>query len=192
MRIRILSGELRGREIQVPARAGLRPTADKVRKAVSDLFRALWPGARVLDLFSGTGALGFEAISAGAAEVFFVESDARSCKTIRENLVGLGVVSRGKVLHSDAPEAIRRLTDKEERFDLVLMDPPYASPDGLAALASAGRGNLLADDGWLLWECARRQPLPPATGSLRLERQKEYGDTKLALYRAGTEGGSDG
>lgn len=192
MRIRILSGELRGREVRVPPRAGLRPTADKVRKAISDLFRARWPGARVLDLFSGTGALGLEAISAGAAEAVFVESDARSCRAIRENLVGLGVVSRGRVLHSDAPEAVQTLARRGERFDLVLMDPPYASADGLTALAAAGRGDLLAEDGWLLWECAKRQPLPPAAGSLRLERQKEYGDTKLALYRAETERGSDG
>lgn len=132
-RLRIVAGEYGGRRISVPAGPHLRPTREKVREAWFSALAGRVPGARVLDLFAGSGALGIEALSRGARSVVFVESDRRSAAVIRENLAELGAGAEGRVVRADVGGFLSDL-DASERFDLAFADPPYDSdwPDRLA------------------------------------------------------------
>lgn len=127
--MRIIAGELRGRRIAAPEGESTRPLLARVRKALFSTLGDLVPDARLLDLFSGTGSLGFEALSRGASEVRFVESDRHALALLRENVESLGVGDRARILRGDAldPRSWRTPDDAEGAWaDLVLLDPPYA------------------------------------------------------------------
>lgn len=139
--MRVIAGEARGRKLVAPDLPGLRPTSDRVREAMFDVLEArrLVKGASVLDLFAGSGALGIEALSRGAASCTFVESDRRAAAAIERNLasVGLGAAGASRVVRAEAFEFLRATRD---RFDLALVDPPYrftAWPELLGALPAA-------------------------------------------------------
>ncbi|MGQ9779151.1 MAG: 16S rRNA (guanine(966)-N(2))-methyltransferase RsmD [Bacillota bacterium] len=134
--MRIVAGRFRGRRLQGPRHPGLRPTAEKVRKAVFDILGPRVAGAVVLDLFAGAGGLGLEALSRGAKQVIFVERDRRALDLLRRNLRELGLAEgeEVRVVAGDVRMVLSRLAGAGERFDLVLADPPYA------AASSAYRG----------------------------------------------------
>ncbi len=175
--MRVIAGRFGGRRLRVPA-AGVRPTSDRVREA---LFASLGDlgGVRVLDLFAGSGALGIEALSRGAAALVLVERAALAAAAVRENLATLGVGGEARVLRADAVAAVRRLARAQERFDLVLLDPPWADPAeperALRALATSG---ILAAGAALVVETARGRALAPIPGLLAVE-ERRYGDTVL-------------
>ncbi|RIK91634.1 MAG: 16S rRNA (guanine(966)-N(2))-methyltransferase RsmD [Proteobacteria bacterium] len=174
--MRVTGGELKGRRIRVPSGASVRPTADRVRESV---FARLgdFEGASVLDLFAGSGALGIEALSRGAASAVFVERAGAVAAVLRSNLDSLDLANRSRVLRADAPGAVRRLAQEGLRFDLVLLDPPYAEPDAaertLRALATSG---ILARHATLVVEASRRAP-PAAVEGLVAVDERRYGDT---------------
>ena len=181
--MKILTGSLRGRRITFRPSPELRPTSDKARKAIFDMFQGEMEGKRVLDLFSGTGALGLEALSQGAEQVTFVDSDRAQCRDISANLEQVGLTARTTVVCADALEALRRLSVSGPSFDFVFIDPPY--DDGMASksmekLAALG---LVSKDGFALVECRKRHDLPEVFGELKLLRDKRYGQTKILIYR---------
>src|SRR5918996_1271471 len=134
--MRIIAGTLKGRRLAAPDWDGLRPTSDKLRETLFNIVAPRIRGARVLDGYAGTGALGIEAISRGAAHVTFVERDRRAAALIAENLAVCGV-EQGYTIHcGDVVPALRRLPP-EERFDLILLDPPYDADNLADALAAA-------------------------------------------------------
>lgn len=135
MRLRIVAGELGGRFIQAPPGRGTRPTASRVREAWFSALAGRIPGARVLDLFAGSGALGIEALSRGAAYVHFVEADTRAADVLTSNLHELGLEVRSTASRSDVFVFLGALKDRGERFDVALADPPYG---GQAAERLAG------------------------------------------------------
>lgn len=182
--MRILSGELRGREIRFKPNPHLRPTADKVRKAIFDTLREKVEGAETLDLFSGTGALGLEALSGGAARVTFVEADAGQCKSIRDNLRALGVEDRADVVKSDAIRAVEALGRRGQTYDLVFMDPPYEKGLALKAIEAVSKGGLLREGALAVVECRASEEMPARVGSLGTARTREYGDTRIIIYGA--------
>jgi len=177
--LRIVGGSARGRRLAAPPDLSIRPTADKVREAVFDLLGPGAPGTRVLDLFSGTGALGLEAVSRGAARAVLVERDHRALALIAENARRCGFEDRVEVVRADA---LRHLASAPPAggYDLVLLDPPYRQ--GLAAEALA----LLVRPGWLApgarvvveTEAGLELPPPPP---LALDRSRRYGDTAVHL-----------
>jgi 16S rRNA (guanine966-N2)-methyltransferase len=179
--MRVTGGTLGGRLLRVPA-SGVRPTADRVRES---LFACLGPldGARVLDLYSGTGALGIEALSRGAITAVFVDRDARALAFLRRNLDELGLLERARIVHSDGVRALRRLERERERFDLILADPPYASGEAERVLAEVARGAILVPGGTLVVECGRRHPLPTPEG-LAVVDERHYGDTRVVRFEA--------
>jgi 16S rRNA (guanine966-N2)-methyltransferase len=186
--VRVIAGALRGRRLTVPRR-GVRPTSDRVRES---LFATLGDvsEASVLDLYAGSGALGIEALSRGAASVVFVERAAQSASVLRQNLEVLGLLERGRVLRVDALRGIRTLAREGAGFDLVLADPPYAA-DALASLLPelAGAGILHAG-ATLVVERGRRHPVPAVEG-LTLVDHREYGDTVLTRFTASTRPGGE-
>lgn len=146
--MRIVSGGLRGRNLITPEGQGTRPTSDRARQAVFNILEhAAWApelrGARIMDLFAGSGALGFEAISRGAAFCLFVETDETARGAIRENIDALGLFGATRIHRRDATDLGLRPASAGEPFDLAFLDPPYRQ--GLAERALAG----LAEGGWL-------------------------------------------
>jgi 16S rRNA (guanine966-N2)-methyltransferase len=176
---RIIAGAAGGRRIAVPP-AGTRPTSDRVREA---LFSALehdpgLEGAAVLDLCSGSGALGLEALSRGAAHALFVESDRRAASVLRRNVAHVGLP--GAVVRV-APAAAVLGAPAEREYDVVLLDPPYDVPAGEVAgwLAAAARHGWLAADAVVVVERAGREGPFPWPAPLRRGRERRYGDTTL-------------
>jgi 16S rRNA (guanine966-N2)-methyltransferase len=177
---RIIAGRAGGRRIAVPP-AGTRPTSDRVREA---LFSALTAdpgldGAAVLDLCAGSGALGLEALSRGAAHALFVESDRRAAAVLRRNVTAVGLP--GAVVRASTAGSV--LTGPADRaYDVVLVDPPYATPDGEVAgwLAAAAVNGWLAGDAVVVVERGRGAAFP-WPGPLVAVRERRYGDTVLHI-----------
>lgn len=188
--MRVTGGELRGRRIRVPRSSAVRPTADRVREA---LFARLGDldGVRALDLFGGSGALGIEALSRGAAYVVFVERSTPVAAVLHANLVEIGVLERARVVRGDAVGVVRRLAAAGERFDLALLDPPYAEPEtadrALRALATSG---ILAPRATVVVEASRRHAPQPVEGLVVVD-ERRYGDTVIHRFESLTEQGSE-
>jgi 16S rRNA (guanine966-N2)-methyltransferase len=171
--MRIVAGSRRGHTIHAPKGSATRPTSDRVREAAFNLIGPV-DGASVLDLYAGSGALGLEALSRGAAKAVFVESDPEACRTIERNLEKLRLTG-ARVVCGDA---IAFLTIERQRYDLVLVDPPYELTDH-SALARYLPG-VLAEDGLLVLETAAK-----VEPQLPLERRtsRRYGAARLTLYQ---------
>ena len=171
----MIAGAYKGRRLQAPAGSGTRPTADRVREA---LFSILGPldDARVLDLFAGSGALGIEALSRGAAAAVFVDSDARAAAVIRRNLEAVG--ASAPVHRRDALAYLRDARDAP--FDLVFLDPPYSSASQLAGPLSERLPAVLSESARIVSESDKRNPLEL---QLPLVDERVYGDIRIAIHR---------
>jgi 16S rRNA (guanine966-N2)-methyltransferase len=175
--VRVIAGAHKGRRLKTPRWTGLRPTSDKLRETLFNIVAPRMAGARVLDGFAGTGAIGIEALSRGAASVVFVERDRRAAALIEANLSACGITRGATVVRGEFTAVMRGLT-AETGFDLILLDPPYDAPDVAAALdAAAAR---LAPGGLLVLERAtRREPdIPPSLIEMRGVRS---GDSTLTF-----------
>lgn len=154
--MRIISGTLKGRKIPAPDGRGVRPTSDRTKEAIFSILetRMEWRGARVLDLYAGTGNLGFEALSRGAANALFVEQDPSVVKGIQKTAQSLGVVAQSR-FRTQSVEAFLKAAN--ETFDLIFADPPYEQPE-LSELPDwiLGEAGILADDGLLVVEHDKR------------------------------------
>ncbi len=172
--MRVVAGEFGGRRLHAPRGRATRPTSDRVREA---LFAILGDvrGARVLDLFAGSGALGIEALSRGAESAVFVESDREAAAAIRRNLDAIGVLA-AEVRRQDV---LRFLGASEGSFDLVFLDPPYDSASRLSEPLSAALPAVLAEDALIVTESSKRTPLDI---SLPLLRERTYGHTRIAIH----------
>lgn len=186
--IRITGGELRGREVKTPPGARTRPTLAKVRQALFNSIQSSVPDARVLDLFAGSGALGFEALSRGASSVVFVESSRQAVKVLEFNAQTLGVAARVTILCEPLEKLIAR-EGLAGPFDLVLADPPYELGWETKLLSDAPWGQWLAPDAvvcmeWSPLKSGRRDDphLPDQVPFLVKTREKNYGDTVLTLF----------
>jgi 16S rRNA (guanine966-N2)-methyltransferase len=182
--MRIVGGRLRGRALAAPKSQGIRPTADRLRESLFNILVHAYgdpvTGARVLDLFAGTGALGLEAISRGAAFAMFVDDGAEARALIRQNVEALGVAAATRIFRRDAT----RLGPAHpvEPFSLVFVDPPYGKGLAERALASARAGGWLTDDALIVVEEEADAFKPPA-GFDEVERRK-YDDTEFTILRS--------
>jgi 16S rRNA (guanine(966)-N(2))-methyltransferase RsmD len=164
--VRIIAGSLKGRRLKAPTWEGLRPTSDKLRETLFNILAPRIEGARVLDGYAGTGAVGIEAISRGAAHVTFIEKHRRAAALIAQNVAACGVV-RGYTIECGALVSALRRLPADARFDLILLDPPYDEDNVAEALAAAA--SRLEPGGLLVLERAtRRAPdIPPALARVR-------------------------
>lgn len=179
--VRIVGGHWRGTKLPVADRDGLRPTSDRVRETLFNWLQPMLPGARVLDLFAGTGALGLEAVSRGAREAVLVERDPALAASLREVVARLPDGDRVQVANDDALAWLRR---SDARFDLAFVDPPFAA--GLWPQVFAALPERLADDAWLYVESPADAVPDPGAG-WRLHREGRTRDVRYALYRRGME-----
>ncbi len=174
LRMRIIAGSRKGHTIYAPKRLGTRPTGDRVREAAFNLIGPV-DEASVLDLFAGSGAMGLEALSRGAARAVFVESDRDACRAIERNLAKLRLTGAEVV----CDEARRFLATERRRFDLVLVDPPYEALAELQPTLARYLPNVLTDSGLLVVEsAAREEPELP----LRTRTSRRYGSARITLF----------
>ncbi len=176
--MRVVAGEFKGRRLAGPGGGGARPTSDKVREALFSILGDV-EGARVLDLFAGTGALAIEALSRGAAEATLVERDRRTAAQAQVNLsqtVGAGS-PRATLVRGDALRFLERAAGRE--FDLVLIDPPYRDAPALAARLDELLPPLLAGGARIVTESDRRDPLTLDQSRFQTISEHRYGDTLL-------------
>ena len=175
--MRVVAGDFKGRRLQAPKGSDTRPTSDRVREALFSILGDV-TGARVLDLYAGSGALGIEALSRGAGEVVFVESGRRAADAIRTNLRAVGDPD-AMIWVGDALAYLRR-ADPEAPFDLVFADPPYSSATQVGEGLSELLPPLLTDTSLTVTESDKRAPLPL---TLPLVDERVYGDTRIAIHR---------
>jgi 16S rRNA (guanine(966)-N(2))-methyltransferase RsmD len=182
--LRVIAGELKGRRLKSPVWDGLRPTSDKLRETLFNILAPRVAGARVLDGYAGTGAIGIEAISRGAAWVSFVDADRRAQALIAENLAHCGVANGYVIIRATVAVAIDDLgvasSETPGHFDIIVLDPPYDDPQVEGVIAAAG--DVLAPDGVLVLEHARRRAAPDRAGRLTRVRQVTSGDSALSFY----------
>ena len=184
--MRVIAGEFKGRRLGTPGWSGLRPTSDRLRETLFNVLAPHIQGARVLDAFAGTGAVGIEALSRGAREVTFVESDPRAVALVERNLGLCRIHDRYAIIRARFADAARRLP--AGGFDIVFVDPPYG-PEALAEAVGLAAA-LVAPHGRVIAEHARRDPPPARSGErgsdrpgrLALTRDLGSGDSALAFY----------
>jgi 16S rRNA (guanine966-N2)-methyltransferase len=171
--LRVVAGTFKGRRPSAPRGTRTRPTADRVREALFSMLGDVG-GARVLDLYAGSGALGIEALSRGADSAVFVERDARAVAAIERNLAAVGV--EANVVRQDV---VRFLARADGAFDLVFCDPPYDSAAGLAGPLAEHLPALCAEDARIVTESDKRNPL---VLPFPLLVERAYGDTRIAIH----------
>jgi 16S rRNA (guanine(966)-N(2))-methyltransferase RsmD len=176
--MRIVAGSARGRPLKGPRSDKVRPTADRVRESIFNILGQWLDGQRVLDLYTGTGALGLEALSRGAAEAVLVDVDTALCQ---ENARALGFEPQVKVLRMQADRALEQLQREGRAFDLIFSDPPYAAEVTARTLAKAEP--LLAPGGTCVMEHDKREDVPEVVGRLHRADSRAFGDTRVAFFR---------
>lgn len=175
--MRVISGAHRGRRLEAPDWDGLRPSSDRLRETLFNILAPRIEGARVLDGCAGTGAVGIEALSRGAAHVTFVDADRRAVELVARNLARCRIESGHAIIRADLSSPGTRLPPSA--FDLVFLDPPYDMDPVEMMRAVAG---WLQDDGLLVLEHARRRVVPERAGSLVQVRRVASGDSVLAFF----------
>ena len=184
--MRIIAGRLGSRRLGAPAGEATRPTSDRLRETLFNVLAPRIEGAAFLDLYAGSGAVGIEALSRGAANVVFVERAPSALKTLHTNLSHLGITGGFRIYPGSVAAYLRRTADTGTlTFDLVFLDPPYNAADEYAAtlgLLGSGAARLLAAGALVVAEHRRKQPLEAKYGCLHRTRLLEQGDAALAFF----------
>ena len=178
--MRVITGKARGIQLKTPDGMQTRPTTDRVKEALFSIIHFDIPGAKVLDLFSGTGQLGIEALSRGADSAVFVDAREDACKIIRENLKRTKLETQGRVVRSDYLEYLRC---SREKFDIILLDPPYAEVFLENALNCIAEIDILQSGGIIVTERPLGKELLCEFEGLTRSKDYKYGNTLLTLYR---------
>jgi 16S rRNA (guanine(966)-N(2))-methyltransferase RsmD len=184
--VRVIAGKLGGRTLVAPPGASTRPTSDRVREALFSILGNL-EGTDALDLYAGTGALGIEAVSRGAASATFVEQARLALRALRQNIEQLGIGHATRVLPMSVERALAAMPWGPRAFDVVFMDPPYAEvrkgafDATLAGALDRALGPSVRNGGRVVLEHAKGRE-PPAIAGLTLESTRTYGDTALSFY----------
>jgi 16S rRNA (guanine(966)-N(2))-methyltransferase RsmD len=180
--MRIIAGELKGRRLRTLEGLKIRPTSDRLRETLFNILAPRISDARFLDLCAGSGAVGIEAFSRGAASVTFIESSRRAASLIEENLEHCGVAAQAQVHNRDALAALKLLSGKDAQFDIIYFDPPYESHIYSPVLELIGKTALLARGGVLVAEHRGAAILNRDYGDLRPYREVKQGDSRLTFY----------
>jgi 16S rRNA (guanine966-N2)-methyltransferase len=184
---RVSGGAARGLRL-IGAGSATRPLSDRVKQSLFGGLADRLAGARVLDLFAGSGAAGIEALSRGATSSDFVERDERAVAAIRANLRSTGLAERGRVHQADVGRYLAGGSGERGPFDLVVLDPPYGDPAMLAALELLGGGSLLSPEAIVVAKHFWRDAPPEEVGVLRRRRVRRFGESALTFYEVGGPG----
>lgn len=174
--MRVITGSARGRKLKEPSGLKIRPTSGRVKEALFSMIQNGIEGRRVLDLFAGTGQLGIEALSRGAAEAVFVDESPDAVKLVRENLAHCGF--EAEVIQGDSLAYLGRCG----RFDIIFIDPPYDSGLAAKALDIIQNVDILSVGGIIICECRREKSIPETSSDLHILTQRLYGNALITLY----------
>lgn len=177
--MRVITGSARGRRLKELEGMETRPTTDRVKEGVFNIIQFDIEGRRVLDLFAGTGQLGIETLSRGAAAAVFVEQRRDAAALVRENLKLTGLTDRARVVNGDA---MAFLSSTKEKFDLIFIDPPYAADLWESALGAISRFDILSDHGIIVCESPVEREMPELAAPYFLHRTYRYGKIKVTTY----------
>lgn len=180
--MRVIAGSLKGRRLTSPSWIGLRPTSDRLRETLFNVLASRIGGAHVLDGYAGTGAVGIEALSRGAASVTFVERDRRAQALVAENLARCGISGGYAIIRASVARAIEMLRQGSSRFDIIVLDPPYGETAAEIDSVLEAAGDVTAPGGVLAFEHDRRRRTAEAAGRLVRTREVASGDSALTLY----------
>ena len=180
--MRVITGSARGRRLKTPENDAIRPTTDNVKESLFNILQFDIEGRQVLDLFAGTGQLGIECLSRGAAGVTFVDRDREALRIVRDNLKSCGMTAT--VLQEDA----LRFLESGRKFDLIFIDPPYDSDLYEPVLEKINSVDILSDGGIIVCEARRERALPAMTAPYFKSREYRYGKVKLCLYKKESQG----
>jgi 16S rRNA (guanine(966)-N(2))-methyltransferase RsmD len=184
--MRVIGGHDRGRRLRAPRGLRTRPTADRVRETLFDVLGPAVVGARILDLFAGTGAVGIEALSRGAARVVLVERDQSALRALRANLAALGASrAAARVMAGDVLHVLPEIGAQEGPFDFVFIDPPYATSLAGRTLEALTASRVCRDGTEVVVQHSTRTTLPSVPGLSLHRRPRRFGDTALTFLRAG-------
>lgn len=185
--MRVIAGTHRGRRLYTPRTYHLRPTSDRVRGALFSILGNRLTKSRMLDLYAGTGAVGIEALSRGAAHVTSVESDREALELLRRNMQICQISEELSVRAQAVQQFLRNPDQWNGPYDILFADPPYSDAEECASLLSEPQSeNLFSTDSWLVIEHATRTTLPIAVGRTQFLRRYRYGDTTLSVYSSST------
>ena len=178
--VRVIGGEARGRKLVLPGRGAVRPTSDFVREA---LFNILGPqdGRLWLDIFAGTGAVGLEALSRGAAKAFFIENSRSCCEAIRANALKCGFEGRVEILETTAAQGLQALGRRGLRFDMIFADPPYDKALADPAIVGIAQAGILAEGAAAVIQHSARELFNVDLGKWELSDRRIYGDTVITI-----------
>ena len=180
--MRVISGKFKSRHLKGTPPPGIRPTSDKLKETLFNILGGRVDGVKFLDGCAGMGGIGIEAISRGAAFVYFVDQSKKACQIIRDNLRSLEIEDGFEILQMDLIKAMDRMSGS---IDVAFIDPPYEREDVYdACLNRFGNSSLLSPDGLLIIEHSKRAELPDSAGKLRKIRSLVQGDAALAFYTA--------
>ncbi|MDR2356504.1 MAG: 16S rRNA (guanine(966)-N(2))-methyltransferase RsmD [Oscillospiraceae bacterium] len=177
--MRVISGLARGRRLREPSGLAIRPTGDRVKEAIFNIIQFEIEGRRVLDLFSGTGQLGIEALSRGADSAVFADISGAAARLTRENIAAAGFSDSASVVRSDSLAYLENC----ERFGIIFLDPPYDTPLLGAALEKIIKFDKLSENGIIICESRSGTPMPDARAPYYKWTERRYGGSKLTLYR---------
>ena len=180
--MRVITGKARGVQLKTPDGMTTRPTTDRVKEALFSIINFDIPGAKVLDLFGGTGQLGIEALSRGAASAVFVDAGESACRLIRENLKRTKLEGEGRVIRSDYLDYLKRC---RETYDIIFLDPPYAEVFLENALKRITEIDILQTNGIIVTERPLGKELPWEFEGYSRSKDYKYGKTLLTIYRKG-------
>jgi 16S rRNA (guanine966-N2)-methyltransferase len=184
--VRVIAGSHKGRRLLQPKSRTIRPTSDRVKEALFSILAGDIVGRHFVDLYAGSGAIGIEALSRGAARASFVETSPASLRLLRANLERTGLSGSAEVYSCSAETFLRRLSQHGESLDVMFADPPYER--SVALLPSLGADAIIAPDTTVVLEHATKATIPARVGHLSLRRQYRYGDTTLSVFVAASQG----
>lgn len=180
--MRIVGGSARGRKLYIPEASPVRPTSERVKEALFDIVGPV-EGKSFLDLFAGTGNVGMEALSRGAARAVFVEKDRILARAIGRNVASCRFSQTAEILRADFDQALEMLAERPDSFDILFADPPYEAGFVGPVIAALTDGRLMAADGLLILQHSVREAATAAGPGLAMTGRRGYGDTRLSFFQ---------
>ncbi len=181
--MRVISGSCKGRPLKAVPGVGTRPTTDKVKESIFNIIGPFFEGGQVLDLYAGSGGLGIEALSRGINQVIFVDQSYKAIEIVQQNLKSCQFEERAEVYRNDAKRALKAVSKREMKFDVIFLDPPYAKQRLEDELVFISENELLSKQGVIVTEHDASVQLNQMIGSLTCYRQEKYGDTAISIYK---------
>lgn len=182
--MRIIGGIYRGRRLRAVEGLAVRPTSDRLRETLFNIIAPRIEGSRFLDICAGSGAVAIEALSRGAGTATLIDNSRRACAAIEANLQTLGIKREAAVINRDAVAALKRLAEESKQFDIVFLDPPYASEIYDTLMHKIATTALLSNDAIVVVEHRAKTPPAAGYGELKLFREVKQGESAIAFYKA--------